>query len=291
MFEKDEWSLIPTHGIALPLVGSDKEYNLVNLALMISRKIGTNITILHVRGDKEQEKGYELLKAYFLEKAKKMIFTPIKFVDDLEGDPREILVNHFKNSKYDLILMNSVNLKFPKILFGSTTKEVLNNVNIPVMVLFPNKSDLDFKRIMTTISDMEDDPGEEFLIRLATIMKESAYTADSVEPTSLHAVGVVKIPDTIPLNYAYELIEEKEEIIMNKIAEYIEQSMVDINPKIMLGHDCVESLMQAAQKENATILFVDSKFLGSGLLTISPKINRLVGQLPINVIISCFKNE
>lgn len=136
--------------ILVPVDGSDNSYRALDAALLLSEKLGSKVTAIHVMEDVpvlhiESEKLLrELLDAYKKENqlillkcseiaTKKGLTIHTKL---LQGNPGSTIPNFCEKEKYDIIVMGSRGMgKFKELVLGSVSSKVLHHSSCPVMII------------------------------------------------------------------------------------------------------------------------------------------------------------
>lgn len=136
--------------ILVPVDGSDNSYRALDAALLLSEKLGSNITVIHVM---EQVPithiGSEKLLNEFLESYKKEnqeilskcseIATQTGLTINtflLEGNPASEILNFSKNEKFDLLIMGRRGLgKFKELILGSISSKIVHHSPSAVLLI------------------------------------------------------------------------------------------------------------------------------------------------------------
>jgi nucleotide-binding universal stress UspA family protein len=136
--------------ILVPIDGSDNSYRALDSALLLSEKLGTNITVVNVLEQVpithiESEKLLsELLEAYrkenqeILSKCSKIATEKglsIKTIL-LQGNPASIILDYRKKEKFDLLIMGSRGLgKFKQLILGSVSSKIVHHSPCAVLLI------------------------------------------------------------------------------------------------------------------------------------------------------------
>lgn len=136
--------------ILVPVDGSDNSYRALDAALLLSEKLGSNITVIHVM---EQVPithiGSEKLLNEFLESYKKEnqeilskcseIATQTGLTINtflLEGNPASEILNFSKKEKFDLLIMGRRGLgKFKELILGSISSKIVHHSPSAVLLI------------------------------------------------------------------------------------------------------------------------------------------------------------
>jgi nucleotide-binding universal stress UspA family protein len=136
--------------ILVPVDGSDNSYRALDAALLLSEKLGSKVTAVHVMEDVpvlhiESEKLLrELLEAFkkeqelILEKCSKTARIKGLTIDTilLRGNPGSIILDFCDKEKYDMIMMGSRGMgKFKELVLGSVSSKVVHHSRCPVMLI------------------------------------------------------------------------------------------------------------------------------------------------------------
>jgi nucleotide-binding universal stress UspA family protein len=134
----------------VPVDGSDNSYRALDAALLLSEKLGSNITVIHVM---EQVPithiGSEKLLNEFLESYKKEnqeilskcseIATQTGLTINtflLEGNPASEILNFSKKEKFDLLIMGRRGLgKFKELILGSISSKIVHHSPSAVLLI------------------------------------------------------------------------------------------------------------------------------------------------------------
>lgn len=136
--------------ILVPVDGSDNSYRALDSALLLSEKLGTNITVVNVLEQVpithiESEKLLsELLEAYrkenqeILSKCSKIATEKglsIKTIL-LQGNPASVILDYRKKEKFDLLIMGSRGLgKFKQLILGSVSSKIVHHSPCAVLLI------------------------------------------------------------------------------------------------------------------------------------------------------------
>lgn len=136
--------------ILVPVDGSDNSYRALDSALLLSEKLGTNITVVNVLEQVpithiESEKLLsELLEAYrkenqeILSKCSKIATEKglsIKTIL-LQGNPASVILDYRKKEKFDLLIMGSRGLgKFKQLILGSVSNKIVHHSPCAVLLI------------------------------------------------------------------------------------------------------------------------------------------------------------
>jgi len=134
----------------VPVDGSDNSYRALDAALLLSEKLGSNITVIHVMeqvpithiGSEKQIN--EFLEAYkkenqeILSKCSEIAtqkgFTINTFL--LEGNPASAILDFSKKEKFDLLIMGRRGLgKFKELILGSISNKIVHHSPSAVLLI------------------------------------------------------------------------------------------------------------------------------------------------------------
>jgi nucleotide-binding universal stress UspA family protein len=136
--------------ILVPVDGSDNSYRALDAALILSEKLGSNITVIHVM---EQfpitHIGSEKLLSEVLEAYKKENQDILSKCTEiatqkgltiktllLEGNPASLILDYSKKEKFDLLIMGSRGLgKFKELILGSVSGKIVHHSPCAVMLI------------------------------------------------------------------------------------------------------------------------------------------------------------
>ena len=136
--------------ILVPVDGSDNSYRALDAALLLSEKLGAEVTVIHVIEDipvsyvVSEKLLREIVDAYKRENqlilsncseiaTKKGLVIQTKL---LQGNPGSIILDFCEKEKYDIIIMGSRGMgKFKELVLGSVSSKVLHHSSCPVMII------------------------------------------------------------------------------------------------------------------------------------------------------------
>lgn len=136
--------------VLVPVDGSDNSFRALDAALLLSEKLGTMVTAIHVMEDvpvlhiesekllrkllEDYKKQNQLILSKCLEIAsKKGIKIETKL---LQGNPSSAIIDFCEKEKQDIIIMGSRGMgKFKELVLGSVSNKVLNHSSCPVMIV------------------------------------------------------------------------------------------------------------------------------------------------------------
>jgi nucleotide-binding universal stress UspA family protein len=136
--------------VLVPVDGSDNSFRALDAALLLSEKMGTkvtaihvmeNIPILHIQSEKllrelldAYKKESQLILSKCLEVAtKKGLSIDTKL---FQGNAGSIIVDFCEKEKYDIIVMGSRGMgKFKELVLGSVSSKVVHHSLCPVMIV------------------------------------------------------------------------------------------------------------------------------------------------------------
>ena len=136
--------------ILVPIDGSDNSYRALDAALLLSEKLGSNITVIHVMEEVpithigSEKILNELLEAYKKENqdillksteiANQKGLTIKTFL--LQGNPASAILDYNKKEKFDLIIMGSRGLgKFKELILGSVSSKIVHHSTCAVLLI------------------------------------------------------------------------------------------------------------------------------------------------------------
>ena len=136
--------------IVVPIDGSDNSYRALDAALLLSEKLGSNITVIHVMEEVpithigSEKMLNELLEAYKKENqdillkcteiANQKGLTIKTFL--LQGNPASAILDYIKKEKFDLVIMGSRGLgKFKELILGSVSSKILHHSPCAVLLI------------------------------------------------------------------------------------------------------------------------------------------------------------
>ena len=136
--------------ILVPVDGSDNSYKALDTALILSEKLGSNITVVHVMEQVpithiESEKLLsELLEAY--KKEKQDILSKCSEIAHqkgltikthlLQGNPASVILDYSKKEKSDLLIMGSRGMgKFKELILGSVSSKIVHHSACAVLLI------------------------------------------------------------------------------------------------------------------------------------------------------------
>ena len=136
--------------ILVPVDGSDNSYRALDAALLLSEKLSSNITVIHVM---EQfpitHIGSEKLLSEVLEAYKKENQDIISKCSEiatqkgltiktllLQGNPASVILDYSKKEKFDLLIMGTRGLgKFKELILGSVSGKIVHHSPCAVMLI------------------------------------------------------------------------------------------------------------------------------------------------------------
>jgi nucleotide-binding universal stress UspA family protein len=136
--------------ILVPIDGSDNSYRALDAALLLSEKLGSNITVIHVMEEVpithigSEKMLNELLEAYKKENqgillkgseiANQKGLTIKSFL--LQGNPASVILDYNKKEKFDLVIMGSRGLgKFKELILGSVSSKIVHHSSCAVLLI------------------------------------------------------------------------------------------------------------------------------------------------------------
>jgi len=136
--------------LLVPVDGSDNSYRALDSALLLSEKLGSNITVIHVMEEVpithigSEKMLNELLEAYKKENqdillkcseiANQKGLTVKTFL--IEGNPASAILDYNKKEKFDLVIMGSRGLgKFKELILGSVSSKIVHHSPCAVLLI------------------------------------------------------------------------------------------------------------------------------------------------------------
>jgi nucleotide-binding universal stress UspA family protein len=136
--------------ILVPIDGSDNSYRALDAALLLSEKLGSNISVIHVMEEVpithigSEKILNELLEAYKKENqdillkcseiANQKGLTIKTFL--LQGNPASVILDYNKKKKFDLVIMGSRGLgKFKELILGSVSSKIVHHSPCAVLLI------------------------------------------------------------------------------------------------------------------------------------------------------------
>jgi nucleotide-binding universal stress UspA family protein len=136
--------------ILVPVDGSDNSYRALDAALLLSEKLGSNITVIHVMEEVpithigSEKMLNELLEAYKKENqdiilkcseiASQKGLTVKTFL--IQGNPASAILDYNKKEKFDLVIMGSRGLgKFKELILGSVSSKIVHHSPCAVLLI------------------------------------------------------------------------------------------------------------------------------------------------------------
>ena len=136
--------------ILVPVDGSDNSYRALEAALVLSEKLGSNISVVNVMEQVpithiESEKLLsELLEAYKKENQEilskcsdiaRQKGIAIKTVL-LQGNPAPVILDYSKKENFDLVIMGSRGIgKFKELIIGSVSSKIVHHSPCAIMII------------------------------------------------------------------------------------------------------------------------------------------------------------
>lgn len=136
--------------ILVPVDGSDNSYKALEAALVLSEKLGSNISVVNVMEQVpithiESEKLLnELLEAYKKENQEilskcsdiaRQKGIAIKTVL-LQGNPAPVILDYSKKENFDLVIMGSRGMgKFKELILGSVSSKIVHHSLCAIMII------------------------------------------------------------------------------------------------------------------------------------------------------------
>jgi len=136
--------------ILVPVDGSDNSYKALEAALILSEKLGSNISVVNVMEQVpithiESEKLLsELLEAY--KKENQEILSKCSHIAHqkgitiktvlLQGNPAPVILDYSKKENFDLVIMGSRGMgKFKELILGSVSSKIVHHSPCAIMII------------------------------------------------------------------------------------------------------------------------------------------------------------
>ena len=136
--------------ILVPVDGSDNSYKALEAALVLSEKLGSNISVVNVMEQVpithiESEKLLsELLEAY--KKENQEILSKCSDIAHqkgitiktvlLQGNPASVILDYSKKENFDLVIMGSRGMgKFKELILGSVSSKIVHHSPCAIMII------------------------------------------------------------------------------------------------------------------------------------------------------------
>lgn len=136
--------------VLVPVDGSDNSFRALDVALLLSEKLGAKITAIHVMEEipvlhiHSEKLLRELLDAY--KKERQIILTKSAEVATrkgisintklLQGNAGSTILDFCEKEKYDIIVMGSRGMgKFKELVLGSVSNKVIHHASCPVLIV------------------------------------------------------------------------------------------------------------------------------------------------------------
>jgi len=136
--------------ILVPIDGSDNSFRALDAALLLSEKLGSNISVIHVMEEVpithigSEKILNELLEAYKKENqdillkcseiANQKGLTIKTFL--LQGNPASVILDYNKKKKFDLVIVGSRGLgKFKELILGSVSSKIVHHSPCAVLLI------------------------------------------------------------------------------------------------------------------------------------------------------------
>ena len=136
--------------VLVPVDGSDNSYRALDAALILSEKLGSHITVIHVMEEipithiGSEKLLNELLETYkkenqdILSKCSQLAtqkgLTIRTFL--LQGNPASAILDFSKKEKFDLVIMGSRGLgKFKELILGSVSSKIVHHSPCGILLI------------------------------------------------------------------------------------------------------------------------------------------------------------
>jgi nucleotide-binding universal stress UspA family protein len=136
--------------VLVPVDGSDNSYRALDAALLLSEKLGSNITVVNVMEQVpithiESEKLLsELLEAYkkenqeILSKCSRIAAEKGLSIKTLllQGNPASVILDYCKKENFELVIMGSRGMgKFKQLILGSVSSKIVHHCQCAVLLI------------------------------------------------------------------------------------------------------------------------------------------------------------
>jgi nucleotide-binding universal stress UspA family protein len=136
--------------ILVPVDGSDNSYRALDAALLLSEKLSSNVTVLHVMEQLpithigSEKLLSELLEAYkkenqdILSKCSEIATQKGLTIKTLllQGNPASVILDQSKKEKFDLLIMGSRGMgKFKELILGSVSGKIVHHSPCAVLLI------------------------------------------------------------------------------------------------------------------------------------------------------------
>lgn len=136
--------------VLVPVDGSDNSLRALDAALLLSEKIGAEVTAIHVMEDipilhiQSEKLLRELIDAY--KKETQQILSKCSDIATrkglsittklLQGNVGSTILDFCEREKYDVIIMGSRGMgKFKELVLGSVSNKIVHHSSCPVMII------------------------------------------------------------------------------------------------------------------------------------------------------------
>ncbi|HJU80039.1 MAG TPA: universal stress protein [Nitrososphaeraceae archaeon] len=136
--------------VLVPVDGSDNSYRALDAALLLSEKLGSNITVVNVMEQVpithiESEKLLsELLEAYkkenqeILSKCSRIAAEKGLSIKTLllQGNPASVILDYCNKENFELVIMGSRGMgKFKQLILGSVSSKIVHHCQCAVLLI------------------------------------------------------------------------------------------------------------------------------------------------------------
>ena len=136
--------------ILVPVDGSDNSYRALDAALLLSEKLSSNISVIHVMEQfpithiGSEKLLSEMLEAYkkenqdILSKCSEIATQKRLTIKTLllQGNPASVILDYSKKEKFDLLIMGTRGLgKFKELILGSVSGKIVHHSPCAVMLI------------------------------------------------------------------------------------------------------------------------------------------------------------
>ena len=262
--------------ILLPLDGSELAEIIIPYGEELARRLGSEITLVHVRGQEHQQE-YEHIHQVYLDRLAEAVTEHIrsgqpkskkvKVTTRVEsGEPQENICRLVDETDVDLIIMSAVSasgLKIGKML-GSVTDHVCRTVPIPVMLIRPQGAQRNkgkeqmINRILITLDGSE-------LSKKALPVGEELASKLKAKLTLFQMADMVRLYDDGSGSSAYvdyvELNEDEKKRVnagITALEKELKKKGIDVTHVVTSGYDAADDIIEVAKKTGADLMVMST---------------------------------
>lgn len=261
--------------ILLPLDGSELAEITLPYGEELARRLGSEVTLLHVPGQEHQPE-YEHIHQIYLDRLAETVRANIKsgqpkakevkVTTKVEsGDPAESICRLVDENKIDLIIMTAVSVSGLKIgkMLGSVTDHVCRTVPIPVMLIRPQAKQTAGKEQLinhifipldgSALSKMALPIGEELAAKLkvgATLFQMANKVRIYADDSGASAY----------IDYAKLDEDEKRRVGAEMIAleKEVKKKGIDVTSVVTSGYNAAEDIIEIVKKTDADLMVMST---------------------------------